>query len=61
MYSDGTILTELGLGLMNLGDEINERFCRSRNLNPIIGPIGELELPQGPRLSILSVSDSKLP
>jgi hypothetical protein len=54
VYRDRTVLTELLLRFLNVSDEFNEAFTRSRY--PLLGPISKLELTYGARLAILKIN-----
>ena len=53
VHRDGSLLTELLLGLVNLAEEFDETFTRFGYA--FFWPIGELELSDGPRLSVPGV------
>ena len=53
MHGNGTFLTKLLLGLVNLANEIDESFTRLRNT--LFGPISKLELAYGARRTVAGI------
>lgn len=51
MNCDWSVLSELFLGLVHLANEINEGLAQLRHA--LLWPIGEVELTNRPRLTIL--------
>lgn len=55
MDSDGSVLSKLFLGLVNLSEEVYEAFPALRHA--LFRPIGELELADGARRTIASICE----
>ena len=51
MHGDGAVLSKLLFGFMNLANKINEALPGF--WYALLRPVGELELPDGPRLAVL--------
>ena len=54
MYCDWSLLPELLLGFVNLSDEVDEPLPGLRD--PLLRPVREVELPDGPRLAVPGIS-----
>ena len=53
MYSDGSLLAELLLGLVDLPDEVDEALPRLGDT--LLRPVREVKLPDCPGLSVSSI------
>jgi len=56
VYGDWSVLAELFLGLVHLSDEVDESLAGLGNT--LLRPVGELELAQRPRLTVLRPQSS---
>ena len=56
MDSDGSVLAELFLGLVNLTDEVNETLTGLRDA--LLRPVREVELSDSSRLTVLDTEQS---